>query len=219
MQPKFWLDRWRNNQIGWHQAEHNPLLQTYWPELGVDASVPVFVPLCGKSLDMRWLEHAGHDVIGVEMSQLAAEAYFSDSEEAAVVDALEDFVRYRGRGTAILQGDFFALTSNCFPKQLSVFDRGALVALPLPMRRRYVDHLLRVVPDGTRMLLLTFEYDQNLVAGPPHAVSPDEVADHYSERCEVEQLDSIVTSSLPAHFTEQGVSQAVEAVYRITKLQ
>jgi thiopurine S-methyltransferase len=87
------------------------------------------------------------------------------------------------------------------------------------MRRRYVDHLLRVVPDGCRMLLLTFEYDQNVVAGPPHCVLPEEVNEHYSERCEIKQLDSIVTSALPPHFIEQGVAQVAEGVYLITKLQ
>jgi thiopurine S-methyltransferase len=219
MQPKFWLERWRNNQIGWHQPEHNTLLQTYWRELELDASVAAFVPLCGKSLDMRWLEQAGHDVIGVELSQLAAEGYFADSGEPAVVEDVDEFVRYKGRQTSILKGDFFALTSSVFPRQLGVFDRGALVALPPLMRRRYVDHLLRVVPDGCRMLLLTFEYDQNVVAGPPHCVLPEEVNEHYSERCEIKQLDSIVTSALPPHFIEQGVAQVAEGVYLITKLQ
>ena len=195
MQPKFWLDRWRNNQIGWHQPEHNELLQTYWSELELDRSATAFVPLCGTSLDMRWLEAAGHDVIGVELSQVAAEAYFSDADEPAVVEDVDEFVRYGGRHTAILQGDFFDLTAQHFPKELAVFDRGALVALPLQMRRRYVDHLLRVVPDGCKMLLLTFEYDQKVVAGPPHSVLPEEVAEHYGDRCEIRQLDSIVTSA------------------------
>ena len=100
---------------------------------------------------------------------------------------------------------------------MGLFDRGALVALPPDMRFRYVDHLLRIVPDGCKILLLTFEYDQKLVAGPPHSVHEDEVLEHYGGRCDVQLLDSIVTSTLPPHFVAHNVHQAVESVYLITK--
>ena len=94
MKPKFWLERWQKNQIGFHQAEHNKLLLEFWPLLGLSPGASVFVPLCGKSLDMRWLEAQGHQVVGVELAQLAVEAYFE--AETTEVDFVERFVCHRG---------------------------------------------------------------------------------------------------------------------------
>jgi thiopurine S-methyltransferase len=215
MKPKFWLERWQENQIGFHQVGHNPMLVEFWPQLGLASGARVFVPLCGKSLDMRWLEAAGHSVTGVELAQIAVENYFDqETSEQHIVDR---FVCHRGEATDIYQGDFFDLTSPLLENIAGVFDRSALVALPKDMRFRYVDHMLRVIPDGCRMLLVTLEYDQSLVSGPPHSVEQEEVESLYGHRCEIEQLDSFVTSTLPPYFANRGVREAVESVYRIAK--
>ena len=217
MRAKFWLDLWQKNEIPFHKMEHNELLLNYWPRLSLAEDAPVFVPMCGKSLDMRWLESAGHPVVGVELAQVAIETYFAEGCETALSAPDDRFTRYQGSNSTIFHGDFFDLTSPLLEGVQGLFDRAALVALPPDMRFRYVDHLLRIVPDDTRILLITFEYDQNLVAGPPHAVMPDEVESLYGGRCQVELLESIVTSALPAHFSQQGVAQAAESVYLITK--
>lgn len=217
MRAKFWLERWNKNEIAFHQAEHNQLLMNFWSRLQLPAHAPVFVPLCGKTLDMRWLEHAGHPVVGVELAQIAVETYFAEANEPAEKSELDHFVCHRGANSKIYQGDFFDLTAPLLKDVKGLFDRGALVALPPDMRLRYVDHLLRIVPDGTRILLLAFEYEQAQVPGPPHAVMPEEVESLYGARCEVQLLESIVTSLLPPRFAELGVRQAVESVYLIVK--
>ncbi|MEQ8689476.1 MAG: thiopurine S-methyltransferase [Pseudomonadales bacterium] len=217
MKPKFWLERWQKNQIGFHQAAHNPLLMEYWPTLNLPASAPVFVPLCGKSLDMQWLAEAGHPVIGVELAQLAVETFFANGPPPSQ-SSVDRFVCYQRDHTAIYQGDFFDLTSSMLRDVQGVFDRGSLVALPRDMRFRYVDHMLRIVPDGARILLLTLEYDQAQVSGPPHAVQPEEVESLFGLRCEIQHLETFVTSTLPPHFQAQGVRQAAESVFLITKV-
>jgi len=217
MKPNFWLERWERDQIGFHQAEHNKLLVDFWPQLNLPMGAEVFVPLCGKSLDMRWLEQAGHRVVGVELSERAISDYFADASEQPSHNIVDRFTEHAGLQTRLLHGDFFDLTAPLLDNVQGLFDRGALVALPPSMRLRYVDHLLRIVPDGCRILLLSFEYDQNLVDGPPHAVGEDEILEHYGARCEVRLLESFVTSQLPPHFLANGISQAVESVYLITK--
>jgi len=217
MKPKFWLERWQQNQIGFHQAEHNKLLLEFWPRLGLKPRDKVFVPLCGKSLDMRWLEHAGHEVVGVELAEIAVRTYFAEAHEQVQQTPVDRFMLHQGPQTSIYHGDFFDLTAPLLEGVSALFDRGALVALPPDMRFRYVDHLLRIIPDNSRILLLTFEYDQHQVSGPPHSVMPDEVESLFGQRCAVDLLESIVTSLLPPHFAAQGVSQAVESVYLITK--
>ena len=217
MELKFWRERWKGNQIGFHQPEYNPWLVKYWDRLGVPDGSSVFVPMCGKSLDMRWLVKKGHPVRGIELIDLAIEAYFEEAGEPYERATADKLVKYQGPNTAILCGDFFELTAADLVGVSSVFDRGALVALPANVRGRYVDHLLRVIPEQTRILLVTLEYDQNLVAGPPFSVLPEELVVHYEERCSIEPLESKPTDLLPPKFAVQGVARAVEAAYQIVK--
>ncbi len=85
MQHEFWHERWQQNQIGFHQQEVNPFLQGYWPSLKADPSDQVFVPLCGKSHDLLWLRAMGHHVVGVELSPLAVDSFFSENSLRANV--------------------------------------------------------------------------------------------------------------------------------------
>jgi thiopurine S-methyltransferase len=217
MELKFWRDRWHSNQIGFHQAEFNPWLVKYWERLQLPDASGVFVPMCGKSWDMRWLVTQGHLVHGIELIELAIEAYFEESDEPYQRVVSDSRVSFQGSNTDIVCGDFFELIATDLADISAVFDRGALVALPANLRARYVDHMLRVIPDQTQILLVTLEYDQNLVAGPPFSVLPEEVTVHFEERCSIQPLESKATDILPPKFSAQGVARAVEAVYRIVK--
>ena len=50
-----WLARWAKGRIGFHLPAPHPALERWWPRLDVAPQAKVLVPLCGKSLDMRWL--------------------------------------------------------------------------------------------------------------------------------------------------------------------
>ena len=109
MQADFWLERWRQGQIGWHQPDVHPALLKYWPGLDVDPSKRVFVPLCGRSLDMIWLARRGHPVLGVELSPIAASEFFSHESLSASQSPAGRFVRHTAGRYEILKGDFFDL--------------------------------------------------------------------------------------------------------------
>ena len=108
MQREFWLERWKKNEIGWHQAEVNPWLDALWSELDVPAASAVFVPLCGKSLDMRWLNEQGHPVVGVELSDHAVRAYFQEAAETFATEPQPYFMKYVGASATIYCGDNYA---------------------------------------------------------------------------------------------------------------
>ena len=217
MDSDFWRARWRENEIGFHQAHYNPWLLKFWSELGVPPGAEVFVPLCGKSQDLHWLAEQGFAVQGIELVDLAIEAYFTERQEAFHKDNRGRFQCYRSANTEILCGDFFELTVNHLNAPAAVFDRAALIALPDKLRARYADHLLRIIPDAAQILLLTLEYPQDLVQGPPFSVMPEEVTIHFEERCSVRRLHSQATHVLPPKFAAAGVEQAVESIYQIVK--
>jgi thiopurine S-methyltransferase len=210
----FWLERWRLNQIGFHQADYNQRLRRYWSVLDVPSDARVFVPLCGKSRDMWWLAERGHPVVGTELVPAAVEAFFAEAPAPHERRQVGRFVAYEGNGVRILCGDFFDLGADHVADVRGAFDRGALVALPPPMRRRYVDHALDILPVGAAILLLTLEYDQTRADGPPFAVHGDEVDALYGARCSVDLLDR-TAAEMPPRF--ETVGARAESTYRIVK--
>jgi len=217
MERAFWLERWERNEIGFHLPDVNPRLRQFWPALGITAGAPVFVPLCGKSLDLHWLAAAGHPVVGVELAEAAVRAFFEEAGLAVRVDREARLPRHVAGDLSIFCGDFMELTAPDLRGVAAVFDRAALVALPPRMRQHYVDHMLRIVPDGTQILLVTLEYDQELIAGPPHAVLEPEVRELYGARCQIQRLAHKPVTAVPPSFAAAGVTDAAEAVYRIVK--
>lgn len=188
MEPGFWKEKWRNEQIGFHQKQINRRLLTYFPSLGIPSGAPVFVPLCGKSRDMLRLRSLGHPVIGVELSRLAARDFFAEAGLEPTVTEEPPFQRWSADGIDILCGDFFDLSSGHLAGVAAWYDRAALVALPPAMRADYAAHLAAVLPRNVAGLLLTFEYDQNEMEGPPFAVWEEEVRRIFGDNFDVEAV-------------------------------
>lgn len=152
-----WRDCWRDRRTGFHQAEVNPLLVRFWPALGLAPASRVFVPLCGKSLDMLWLAAQGHAVVGVELSPIAAGAFFRELGMRPVRRRQGAFTRWEHDRLVILCGDYFALRPEDLGRIDAVYDRAALTALAEDIRADYVSRLRELVPAGCEMLLLTTE--------------------------------------------------------------
>ena len=163
---------------------------------------------------MRWLEKQGHLIRGIDLAEIALEAYFEEGNEAFERTSRGLLTRYEGLNSILFCGDFFELTAVDLSGVVAAFDRGALVSLAPGDRSNYADHMLRVLPEESQILLVTLEYDQHLVCGPPFSVLPEEVFTLYEGRCSVETLESAPTDLVPPHFQAQGVGSAVECVYR-----
>ncbi len=207
MEADFWHDKWEANQIGFHKAEANPLLITHFPALGLAKGARVFVPLCGKTLDIPWLLAQGMRVAGAELSTLAVEQLFEDmgvTPEVAEVGALK---RYSAEGVDIYAGDIFDLTAAELGAIDAVYDRAALVALPDAMRARYAAHLAEIT-GRAQQLVICFEYDQSRMNGPPFSVSPAEV-----ERVHGAQYSLTALHSGPMTGGLKGVVEAEETVW------
>lgn len=186
MHSDFWHDRWREGRIGFHLQETNPLLQRGWPALNSRSRGRVLVPLCGKTLDMIWLREQGHEVLGVELSDLACQAFFDEQRIVADTHDEEGFSVRSYEGLELYCGDLFALPQRCYDSVAWVYDRAALVAFPPEMRKKYVQTLLEKLPAGVSILLITLEFDE--VQGPPFSVSEREVRALYEPRYEIETL-------------------------------
>lgn len=216
MDRNFWLDRWEKNEIGFHQNEINTHLKTYWSKLGLDNKCKVFVPLCGKSRDMLWLEGQGHAVLGVEISPLAVEAFFKENDLPSKKTQQGSFMRWDCGSLSLLCGDYFALEADDLKEVNAIYDRASLIALPPELRQQYVSHLSKLFPDGIPILLSTLEYPQSEMQGPPFSVEEQEVRVLYEQRYTVEVLYSQNVLEENPRFKERGLTRFIEKIYKLS---
>lgn len=189
MDPSFWQERWRENQIGFHQPDVNPNLVAHLDALALPPGGRVFLPLSGKTLDIGWLLRQGFRVAGAELSALAVEQLFEELGVTPEATDLGAVTRCAAPGLDVFAGDVFDVTRELLGPIDATFDRAALVALPADMRARYAAHVIEITA-GAPQLLVTFEYDQATMEGPPFAVPADEVRGHYGARYDARLLTS-----------------------------
>lgn len=215
MQADFWHQRWANNQIGFHQSRANPYLQRHWSQLNIAPGTRVLVPLCGKSLDMSWLAGQGYPVLGVELSEKAVQEFFTEQGLEALVSQQGDFKVYSAAAIEIWCGDFFSLRAEDIAGCHALYDRAAIIALPEAMRKRYVQHLNKVLPTECKGLLITLEYDQAQIDGPPFSVPDEEVQRLLSPEWALQVLEARDVLEDSPKFLQAGVNRLDERVYRL----
>lgn len=217
MHAEFWQARWARSEIGFHLPEVNPYLQQYWPVLALPQGARVLVPLCGKSLDLAWLAGQGYQVVGVELAQRAVEDFFTEHELQPLVSEVGAFRLYRAGAVEIYCGDFFALTAQQLAGCSALYDRAALIALPPEMRARYVAHLTQILPSGSQGLLVSLDYDQAQMDGPPFAVADDEVQRLFTPAWQLQELACGDVLGDNWKFLKRGLERLDERVYRLRK--
>ena len=217
MHEDFWQARWTRNEIGFHQTEVNPYLSRHWPTLGLAPGSRVLVPLCGKTLDLAWLAGEGFAVLGVELAEKAVCDFFAEHQLSPQIARQGAFTVYRAGPVEIRCGDFFALTAADVADCRGLYDRAALIALPPEMRERYVAHLSTILPPGCRGLLVTLDYDQARMDGPPFAVPDHEVQRLLAADWQLQLLEAPDVLRENWKFLQRGLDRLEERVYRLER--
>lgn len=216
MERSFWLQRWESNQIAFHASDVNPLLVEHFDKLRLDDASRVFLPLCGKTLDISWLLSKGHRVVGVELSETAIEQLFAElgvSPEVSTHGSLRKHSARHPLGSDIdiFVGDIFALTAEMLGAVDATYDRAALVALPEAVRARYTKHLTQIT-DRAPQLLICFEYDQQAMPGPPFSIDGEEVHRHYRH---IYDLSPVASLDVPGKL--KGLCRAKENAWLLRR--
>jgi thiopurine S-methyltransferase len=214
MESEFWHQRWASNQIGFHEGQVNAYLARHYADLGLAPGETVFVPLCGKSVDLRWLADQGAHVVGVELSPIAVESFFAEQGLTPRTRKEAAFTVWESGPIRLLCGDYFALTPAHLAGVHAVYDRAALIALPSERRAYYIAHLHRLLPGARRTLLITLEYPQEQMQGPPFSVAEREVHRLFTGR-RIERLGVQDVLADNSRFREKGLTRLLECAYFI----
>ena len=217
MEAAYWHNRWDNGLVGFHMADVNPYLQKYWPALDIQPGQKVFVPLCGKSVDMLWLAGQGYDVVGVEISPVAIETFFNDNGLAPEVSHEGEFEVFKAGNITLYCGDFFSVPPGMMTGVDAIYDRASLVALPQDMRQDYAAHLQNMLEHRpVPIFLVSLFYDQQCMDGPPFSVSDEEIHNLYQFRYEHRKLCSREVIEDNARFKDKGLDSLLESVFLLS---
>lgn len=217
MQAQFWLQRWQEGQTGFHRDEVMPLLEKHWSGLQVPIGSLVFVPLAGKSKDMLWLASQGYRVLGVELSPLAVEQFFDENKLAPVIHDSSVGRHFIADTIELICGDVFAFDASVLAECSAMYDRAALIALPVNMRQRYASHLSRNLPGNRQMLLITVDYAQSEMDGPPFSVTADEVQILYADDWQITMLERRDILAEEPRFVERGLTALQTSVFQLQR--
>ena len=200
MNAEFWHSRWQEKRIGFNQSAVNPLLINYFKQLNLPAGSRVFVPLCGKSIDMAWLAAQGYDVVGVELVETAVQEFFTEQNISPTVHQHADnpAIKYyqgqlSGQIITLWVADIFALSSDHIGSVNAVYDKAALIALPADMRVQYSAQMYQLSANAPQFII-TLTYDQSKKAGPPFSISSEQIQQYYGDNYHISELTSEPTS-------------------------
>ena len=212
---KIWESRWQEDRIGFHLKEVNPYLIKFSDQLLFQNPDRVFVPLCGKTLDLCWLTKKTNKVIGIELVKKAVLDFFTENNIAYLVRQEENFQKFTSKFIDIYLGDFFELKPEDTPPFKAIYDRASIIALEELDRRKYVNHLIPFLDPAGRILLITLEYNQNQMKGPPYSVPREEIESLFSPWASLKLLETC--DVLDDRFRKKGLTQLLEHVFLIEK--
>jgi len=213
----FWHERWEKGEIGFHQQDFNRHMQAFLSGLGIGPGAHILVPLCGKSLDMLWLAQQGYRVTGIELSERAVRDFFAENRLAHEIERGPGVISYRGERISILCMDFFTVENTHLPHIDAVFDRASVVALPPEMQPAYAEHMAGLLDPGTRSLVVTMDYPQEEMRGPPFSVTFDDVRRLFGSQFVIERLHSEDCLAREPRFRKKGLTRLEEHVYLLQK--
>jgi thiopurine S-methyltransferase len=214
-----WLEFWANNETNWHSDVVTQELEKYLGLLKLESGDTVFVPLCGKSLDMIYMLNRGFSVIGVEVSEIGIKQFFHENGLDFTISQVGEFDLYSAKNIEIYCGDFFSLTSKHLCGVKAVFDRKSLIALDRNLRQKYVKHLNDIISLGVRILLITLHYPKHQMSGPPFSVDKSEVESLFSMAFNYQELKPFQDIENGLKLARSGVDYIENAAYCLQKVR
>jgi len=165
------------------------LLVAHFEALNLAKDSRVFLPLCGKTLDIAWLLTGGYRVIGAELSEIAIDELFQSLGLQPQINQVGALMHYSAKDIDIYVGDIFELSAQTLGAVDATYDRAAIVALPADTRKQYAAHMMTIT-QAAPQLVIAYEYDQSLVDGPPFSVSEAELKQHYGASYSLTALET-----------------------------
>ncbi|ESP00540.1 hypothetical protein LOTGIDRAFT_112328 [Lottia gigantea] len=217
-----WEKRWKLEQTGFHMDQVHPMLVKYYSKLTRDKpKLRFYLPLCGKSVDLKWLSDNGHDVVGCDGSDIGCQDFFKENSLPYTSEALPEstgggvLYQNKEKNIKLYRCDFFKLSPEIIGQFDCIWDRGSFVAIPVTERGRYAELILQSLKPTGRYLLDTFQLPHQNYQGPPFNTEEDEVNKYFGQKCTIEKL-AVNNVFNQKHLEQWKVEYFNEIVYLLT---
>lgn len=197
MQPEFWIKKWEGGTQGFNQTVATPLLVKHFSALELGDNSSIFVPLCGKSIDMIWLVKQGYNVVGCELVEPVVQSFFSEQKIEVIVTTHPTKANLKcyqgqldGQDIRIWSGNIFDLSADDIGHIDGVYDRAALVALPdnesSALRQQYAEHVIKLTNKAPQLLITLALSDENesiydKIPGPPFFIPKPTLLSYFDQ--------------------------------------
>ncbi|XP_040209710.1 thiopurine S-methyltransferase-like [Rana temporaria] len=192
-----WNEKWKTRQIGFHEKDVHPFFAEFLDEMkNGREKLNIFFPLCGKAVDMKWLADMGHNIVGVDVVEIALKEFFEEQnvpyveESVAEIPGAKVFKSTSGN-ISLYCCNFYDISDSIIGRFDGIWDRGALVAVNPCDRERYGSVLLSLLNKDSRYLMVVFEYDPKLMTGPPFYVPESDIERLFGSACSYKLLKKI----------------------------
>jgi thiopurine S-methyltransferase len=222
MDKTYWLKRWQTGDTRFDESAPHRYLTRFFTQVAPLSTNCIFVPLCGKSIDMTWLLQQQQRVIGAEISPIPLQMFIQENQLQPTIKTTTYGTVYHAGDCTLYQSDLFKLPAEIFQPVDLVYDRGALVALPWPeLRQQYLQWYKEKLPVGTRILLISFESEADLphTAGPPFPIAFDELTQQLGTHFSIELLAREPVQDIDPHWRDRGLTRLYECAYCLEKKQ
>lgn len=219
MSKNTWEDCWSVGKTFFHRSAYHPMLVEHIEKLiNGRSNLVIFIPLCGKSLDIKYLYDLGHTVVGVEGAKSPIEEFFGEHNlEFTKSDcpSVNGSVYKNGDNRIrIYHGDMFDFNGKDEVKFSGVWDRGSFGAINKTDRPKYVELLTSMVTEDCQYLLNTYDYNPEQFSGPPHCFTDEEMLGYWGHKWNITRIhyEDVNNDSK----REKGVEYFNEQVHHLT---
>lgn len=239
-----YVPQWKNQRTAFHLSDVNRILKDHVDKListdnddeddteeddkgkATCLNRRVFVPLCGKTLDMTFLTKLADEVVGVEGIRMALEQFSEENPDLNVKfeGTVNGFDRFVGDKIILLRGNYFDLDdTKAGGKFGAIYDRGSMVAIEPHLRTDYVDTLGKLIAPGGKILLVVLERlgeEEAVKRGPPFTLPDSTIRELFESKDWFESLSVIDESDQLERNPEdrkryEGLDKLWERVYLI----
>ncbi|XP_060555168.1 probable thiopurine S-methyltransferase [Ruditapes philippinarum] len=186
-----WKNMWDKGETDFHQSTFDRFLDLRKAEL-LGENRSVFLPLCGKTLDIIWFYNHGFKVSGVEIAELAVQQFFSENNIECKVESLQTvpgkLYKSIDNKIQLYVADMFEMTPELCGQFDIIWDSKAFVAINRSDRQKYINTLVSLMKKEGRYYLASIDYDPAVWPGPPHSCPDKVIVSNYSGRFNIEIL-------------------------------
>lgn len=167
---------------------------------------------------MQWLSTQGASIIGVDLVEQAINEFISEHTLSLDKVATETITHYTNDQWHLIHGNIFEATVAQIGIVDAIFDRAALVALPLDTRVNYTKHCLSLLKEGGKILLITYDSPAADHQGPPFPVRKGTVERLYAEATSCVQIDEVITHKVDdERLQKRNLDWSRANIWEITK--